>query len=333
MYASSCCISTAKVYSAHGDGVCMTATHWQCENQLDSACCWRLRGHICTKRHACACAGGALSVSSAHSYHTINLCAAMCCVACAMRCVGAAAVYVCFCVSTLQANWRTSSLALRGLFVVGCRALRPAVLLSALLWCGPCSVLVRWLEPQTLMAAPAVRCLTGVLCFRPGHYSLQEEALQCLAPWKGVVVLCFSKFAPVLPDSYLLSDASCRLLRRCVCARCDIYCVSRVPRPPSCMLPLWDVGQLALVFCALPLHVRSHTRCVAHPHTWCSAWQEWLQGHSLGGLLSGIPTGPCPLIHEAPQQAGRSPWLRIGWWHCTLVVWSSACTRASLLQR
>jgi hypothetical protein len=52
------------------------------------------------------------------------------------------------------------------------------------------------------MAAPAVRCLTGVLCFRPGHYSLREEAPQCLAPWKGVVVLCFFGLL-VLSDGYL----------------------------------------------------------------------------------------------------------------------------------
>jgi hypothetical protein len=116
----------------------------------------------------------------------------------------------CVRVSTSQAKWRTSSLALRGLFVVGCRAPHPAVLLSARCCCAvsiaavvwPLLSWYVWLEPRPLMAAPAVRCLTGVLCFRPGHYSLREEAPQCLAPWKGVVVLCFFGLL-VLSDGYL----------------------------------------------------------------------------------------------------------------------------------
>lgn len=69
------------------------------------------------------------------------------------------------------------------------------------------------------MAAPAVRCLTGVLCFRPGHYSLREEAPQCLAPWKGVVVLCFLDFWCSLTAT-LPSDSSpvaCSKALTCVC--------------------------------------------------------------------------------------------------------------------
>lgn len=190
---SSCCLSTAKVYSAHGDGVCITATHWQCEDQLDSACCWRLRGHA-HAQNMYAMLLLLLGVRCRCHQHirTIPSTFAQPCAGLRVRCVWGQQRFTCVSVCPrcrpigAPAVWPfvVCLLLVAGLCAQQCCCQR---------CCGAApAVLVRWLEPRTLMAAPAVRCLTGVLCFRPGHYSLQEEALQCLAPWKGVVVLCFS---------------------------------------------------------------------------------------------------------------------------------------------
>lgn len=51
----------------------------------------------------------------------------------------------------------------------------------------PCSPCVSLFASNT-DGCPSGPVLDWGIVFRPGHYSLQEEALQCLAPWKGVVV-------------------------------------------------------------------------------------------------------------------------------------------------